>query len=215
MCVCLYVCVGVCCFRVLMYLCIHVHVCIRWMWCRGLFHRARICKWILQVWMFWSRYQLSSSSPPVACSVAYLQQVFFFHPLQWNSRICVCLCACVCVCVHVCVWPTTVCEPYKANQETFKDKKRCESLFSLICSEARKHPLLCPQWLPWGDIYIYCVSVCVCVSCSPQGYYLAPNEVPSYSHSPLSQEMWRAPGEQLVQCWRCRTVEERLRYLGL
>ena len=163
MCVCLYVCVGVCCFRVLMYLCIHVHVCIRWMWCRGLFHRARICKWILQVWMFWSRYQLSSSSPPVACSVAYLQQVFFFHPLQWNSRICVCLCACVCVCVHVCVWPTTVCEPYKANQETFKDKKRCESLFSLICSEARKHPLLCPQWLPWGDIYILCECVCVCV----------------------------------------------------
>ena len=198
-----------------MYLCIHVHVCIRWMWCRGLFHRARICKWILQVWMFWSRYQLSSSSPPVACSVAYLQQVFFFHPLQWNSRICVCLCACVCVCMCVCDPPlcASLIRPTRKHLRIRKDVSHC---FPSSARRLENILFSAPSDSPEGIyIYIVWVCVCVCVSCSPQGYYLAPNEVPSYSHSPLSQEMWRAPGEQLVQCWRCRTVEERLRYLGL
>lgn len=60
-----------------------------------------------------------------------------------------------------------------------------------------------------------CARVCPRVLRSCRGCRVAPNEVLSYSHCPLSLEMRKARGEQLVQRGGFRSVEERSGHLGL
>ena len=150
-------------------------------------------------------------------AVLRIYSKFFFSTLCSGTAgsVFVSVRACVCVCMCVCDPPlcASLIRPTRKHLRIRKDVSHC---FPSSARRLENILFSAPSDSPEGIyIYIVWVCVCVCVSCSPQGYYLAPNEVPRYSHSPLSQEMWRAPGEQLVQCWRCRTVEERLRYLGL
>lgn len=132
------------CVRVCVCVVVYVHLCMDVFVCLHLFYTGIfdcVC-WYLQFLVFWSGCQLSSSSH-VGYSVEYLQLVF--------SALCsgTVRCSCVCLCEReiktVCL---SLIRSSCFNQETCKDKRRCESPFSFICSEAQKHPLLCPQHLP-------------------------------------------------------------------
>lgn len=86
-------------------------------------------------------YHLSLIRPTVLhiyCSV------LFFYP---SARESVGLLLCMRVDKTV---PASLIRSGSFNQDAYRDKERCESLFSLICTETQKHPLLCPQCVPQG-----------------------------------------------------------------